>query len=185
MVLAFGVVALAAVHLVPAVPRFKHRLKASIGESAYGPVFGLASLAALAIMVLGWWMADFVAVYDPPDWGRYANFILTAVAFVCFGVFLFRGSLRQRLRFPMGLAAIFWGLGHLLANGDVASLILFGGLLAYAAAHIVIGMMHGARPSPDVRAGHDLLSVVSGIALYAMMAQAHGILIGVPVFALS
>ena len=89
------------------------------------------------------------------------------------------------LRFPMALAAIFWATGHLLANGDLASVILFGGFLAYAVAHIAIGVANGVRPSREVRAGHDLLSIVMGVALYGVMAQLHGALIGVQLVQLS
>ena len=135
--------------------------------------------------MLGWRASPFVPVYDPPEWGRYANFGLTLVAFICLGIFIFRGSLRQKLRFPMAIGAIFWSVGHLLANGDMASLILFGGFLAYALAHIVIGTANGVRPSPEVRAGHNLLSIMMGIALYGIMTQLHGALIGVPVVQLS
>lgn len=185
ILLAFGVFAMAALHLVAAVPALKLRLKAAVGERAYGPVFGIASLVGITIIILGWRMSDFVFVYDPPEWGRHANYLLTLIAFICAGIFMFRGSLRQRLRFPMGIAVIFWATGHLLANGDLASLILFGGLLAYAIAHMVIGSANGVRPSPEVRNGHDLLSIVMGVALYAVMAQLHGALIGVPVFSLT
>jgi len=182
ILLALGVLLTALMHLVAAVPAMKSRLKARVGEKAYGPVFGLASLIGIAIIVLGWRMSEFVPVYDPPEWGRHANYLLTLIAFVCLGIFIFRGSLRQKLRFPMALAAIFWAVGHLLANGDLRSLILFGGFLAYALAHLAIGLANGVRPLPDVRAGHDLLSVLIGIALYGVMAQLHGALIGVPVF---
>jgi len=180
--LALGVAAISLLHLVAAVPSLKARARASVGERAYGPVFGVASLVCVAIMVFGWRMSDFVPVYDPPSWGRHANFALTLVGFICFGVFLFRGRLRQRLRFPMAFAVIFWATGHLLANGDRASIILFGGLLAYAVLHLVIGIANGVRPSPEVRGGHDLVGVLMGIALYGVMAQLHGMLIGVPVF---
>ena len=180
MILLFiGVLLTALMHLVAAVPSLKAKLKARVGERAYGPLFGIASLAGIAIIVLGWRASDFVHVYDPPEWGRHANFLLTLIAFICFGIFIFRGRLRQKLRFPMAFAVIFWATGHLLANGDMASVILFGGFLAYAVAHIVIGVMNGVRPSPEVRDGHDLLSVVMGIALYGVMAQLHGALIGV------
>ena len=180
MILLFiGVLLTALMHLVAAVPSLKAKLKARVGERAYGPLFGIASLAGIAIIVLGWRASDFVHVYDPPEWGRHANFLLTLIAFICLGIFIFRGRLRQKLRFPMAFAAIFWATGHLLANGDMASVILFGGFLAYAVAHIVIGVMNGVRPSPEVRDGHDLLSVVMGIALYGVMAQLHGALIGV------
>lgn len=183
--LALGVFLLAAMHLVAAVPSLKSRIKSGLGERAYGPVFGIVSLLAIALIVLGWRASDFVPVYDPPEWGRHANYLLTLIAFIFLGIFLFRGSLRQKLRFPMAFAVIFWAVGHLLANGDLASVILFGGLLVYAVLHVVIGLANGVRPSPEVRGGHDLLSVLAGIALYGVMAQLHGALIGVPVFQLN
>ena len=180
ILLAFGVLATALMHLVAAVPPLKARLKALTGERAYGPVFGIASLLGIAIIVLGWRAAPFVPVYDPPEWGWHANMLLTLIAFVFLGIFIFRGSWRQTLRFPMAYAAIFWSVGHLLANGDLASLILFGGFLAYALVHLALGFANGVRPSPEVRGGHNLLSVLIGIALYGIMAQLHGALIGVP-----
>jgi uncharacterized membrane protein len=185
ILLAFGVLATSLMHLVAAVPSLKSRLKQKVGEQAYGPAFGLASLAGVALIVAGWKLSAFVPVYDPPSWGAHANFALTLIAFLCLGVFLFRGRLRQMLRFPMGVGVMFWATGHLLANGDLASLILFGGFLAYAVAHILIGVANGVRPSPDVRGGHDLVSIIVGLALYSLMAQAHGVLIGVPVFDIS
>lgn len=183
--LAFGVFFTAVLHLVAAVPALKARLKARVGERAYGPLFGLASIIGIAIIVLGWRASDFVFVYDPPAWGRHANYLLTLIAFIFLGIFLFRGSWRQKVRFPMAFAAIFWATGHLLANGDLASIILFGGFLAYAVLHIIIGTLNGVRPSDVVRSGHNLLSVLGGIALYGVMTQLHTALIGVPVFQLS
>ena len=181
ILLAFGVILTAALHLVGAVPPLQSKLREAGGARAYGPVSGLSTLAGLAVVVLGWRMADYVPVYEPPSWGRYANFLLTLIGFICLGIFLFRGSLRQKLRFPMAWAVIFWAVGHLLANGDLAGVILFGGFLIYALLHMIIGTRYGVRPSPDVRGGHDLLAVIAGIALYALMAQLHGALIGVPV----
>lgn len=185
ILLAFGVFLTAALHLVAAVPPLKARLKAILGEKAYGPAFGIASIVGIAIIVLGWRSSDFVLVYDPPEWGRHANYLLTLIAFIFLGIFLFRGSWRQKVRFPMAFAAIFWATGHLLANGDLASVILFGGFFVYAVLHILIGTLNGVRPTPVVREGHNLLSVLGGIALYGVMTQLHTVLIGVPVFQLS
>lgn len=185
ILLAAGVVLTAALHLVAAVPSLKERLKASVGSKAYGALFGLGSIIGLFVVVIGWHSSGLVAIYDPPVWGRYANFLLTLLAFICLGIFLFRGSLRQKLRFPMAFATIFWSAGHLLSNGDLASLILFGGFLAYGLLHIIIGILNGVRPSPEVRSGHDLLGILAGIALYGVMAQLHGALIGVQVLELT
>ncbi|MCA3554607.1 NnrU family protein [Aestuariivirga sp.] len=184
LLLALGVVFTAVLHLVAAVPAIKRRITRRIGEKTYGPVFGIASLVGIVLIVLGWRASGFVLVYEPPQWGWIANGVLTLIAFVFLGIFLFRGSWRRKLRFPMAFAAIFWATGHLLANGDMAGIILFGGFLIYAVLHILIGTANGVRPSPEVRGGHNLLSVLGGIALYGIMTQLHMALIGVPVFQL-
>lgn len=182
--LAFGVLAFSAVHLVPAAPPLKARLAARAGP-AYGPLFGLLSLVTLLLVIFGWRMSDFVPVYEPPEGGRYVTFALVPLAFICLGAFIFRGRLRQWLRFPLALATILWATGHLFANGDLASLILFGGLLIYAVAHLLLGLAARLKPTPDVRPGHDLLSVLIGLALFGMMTQLHQVIIGVPVVSLS
>ena len=85
----------------------------------------------------------------------------------------------------MGIATVFWAVGHLFANGDLAGLILFGGLLLGSVAHMAVAMSNGIRPSPEVRIGHDGLSFIFGAALYGIMTQLHPAIIGVPIFAIS
>lgn len=182
ILLAFGIVLFTLLHLVPALPDVKARLKAQVGERLYGPLYGGISVVALALIILGWRASPFIPVYEPFWWGRYFNFVMMFLAFQCFAIFLFRGRLRQRLRFPMGIAVLLWGTGHLFANGDAAALILFGGMMIYAALHIATGIAQGARPSPVVRGGHDLMAFLVGLALYGVMTQAHPVLIGVPIF---
>ena len=183
--LAIGVVLFALLHGVAAIPQYKSYVKLRTGERWYGPVFGLASLFAIAVMVLGWRSSIVATVYEPPAWGWYVNYTLTFIGFLCLGIFLFRGSLRQRLRFPMGIATVSWATGHLFANGDLASLFLFGGLLWISLAQMGVAISNGIRPSPEVRVGHDGLSLIFGAALYGIMTQLHPALIGVPIFALS
>jgi len=182
ILLAFGVTVFSVLHLVPALPELKAALVERVGTKAYNPLYSAVSVVALALIVIGWRWSAFVPVYAPEPWGRYANYGLTLIAFLCLGIFLFRGQLRQTLRFPMGAAVLFWGTGHLLANGDLAGLILFGGFLIYAVLHIAFGIARGVRPSAEVRAGHDLLSLLAGVALYGVMTQLHPVLIGVPIF---
>lgn len=178
-----AVISFMEVHLVPAIPPAKQAIKERLGK-AYGPLFGLASLGTLGFVILAWMWRDIVPVYDPPAWGRHVTFLLVLIAFIFLGIFLFRGGLRQKLRHPLALAAIFWGLGHLFVRGDAASLILFGGLAAYGVAFIVLASLYGLRPSPEQRGGHDLLSILFGVAFYGIAAQLHGVLIGVPVLTL-
>jgi uncharacterized membrane protein len=181
--LTIAVLAFALIHLIPAVPPVKARLQQALGP-AYGALFGIAATVSLVLIVVGWWAAGYVPVYEPPMRARQATVGLLLLAFLCLGVFLFRGRLRQHLRFPLAIGVMLWGIGHLFANGDLASLILFGGLFAYAAAHLALGLGFGIRPSPEVRSGHDSLSLVAGVALYIAMVQLHPVLIGVPVLSL-
>lgn len=184
MLIALSVALFALVHLVPAFPALKARVKAALGK-AYGPAFGIASVVSLVLIVLAWQGADRSPVYDPPEWGFRANLALSFVAFLLVGIFAFRGRLRQILRLPLAMAVILWSTGHLLANGDMASVILFGGLLAYCAVHLLGGLASGFRPSPEVRQGHDMLSVLAGVALYGVMIQLHAHLIGVALFSIN
>jgi uncharacterized membrane protein len=185
IILVIGVILFVAVHAVAAIPGLKAAVKLHTGEKVYGPAFGIASVVAVGVIIVGWRNSAFVAVYDPQPLGWYVNYLLTFVGFLCLGIFLFRGTLRQRLRFPMGIAVIFWATGHLFANGDLAGLILFGGLLLGSLAHIIVASSNGVHPSPEVRIGHDGLSLIFGAALYGIMTQLHTALIGVPVFVLS
>jgi len=184
MFLAISVALFALIHLIPAFPALKARVKAAAGK-AYGPAFGIASTMSVVLIVLAWQGADRSAVYEPPAWGFRANLALSFVAFLLVGVFAFRGKLRQILRLPLAMAVILWSIGHLLANGDQASVILFGGLLIYAAVHLLGGLATGFRPSPDVRQGHDALSLLAGVALYGVMIQLHAHLIGVALFSIN
>jgi len=185
ILLAIGVMAFAIIHLVPVIPAAKARLQVQLGEKRYGMVFGITAVVTLILIVLGWRMSDFVEIYEPPSWGRHVTFLLVAIAFILLGAFIFRGRLRQTLRFPLALAVISWATGHLFANGDLASLILFGGLLTYAVFHLALGFSNGIRPSPEIRQGHDAIAVFIGLALYSAMIQLHPYLIGVPVLTLS
>jgi uncharacterized membrane protein len=184
ILLALAVLAFIGVHLIAVMPAVKSSLKSRLGK-AYGPAFGMASLISLALVVLAWRARELVVVYDPPVWGRHATFSLVLIAFLFLGMWIFRGSWRQSIRFPLAIATIFWGFGHLFVRGDVASLILFGGLVAYGAAHLALGMANGLHPTPEVRKGHNLLGILFGVAFYGVFTQLHAVLIGVPVLTLT
>ena len=183
MLLAFAVALFAVIHLLPAFPALKKTLKDRLGKK-YGMLFALGSILSLVLIVLGWRMADRSTVYDVPSWGFSANIALSLVGFLLLAVFLMRGKVRQWLRLPLAFGVVFWSTGHLLANGDRASVILFGGLLIYALSHLIAGFVQGFRPSPEVRQGHDVLSVFIGVALFGVMIQMHQYFPGIALFSI-
>jgi uncharacterized membrane protein len=179
LLLALLVVLFAVVHVLPAHADFKHRLKASFGAS-YGPLYGILSLLLLAAMIWAYRNAAIGIAYEVPPWGRHANFGLSLLGFLCLGIFLFRGSWRQMVRYPMAIAVVLWATGHLLANGDGRSLIFFGGLAVAAVAQAVLMAWNGNGAAPDVRKGHNFLSFMAGLALYGLMTQLHYAVTGMP-----
>ncbi len=182
--LVLSLLAFAAVHLIPAVPRAKLAAQMQLGR-AYGPVYGFASLILLILCVWAFRRAEPGFVYDPPSWGRHANLLLTFIAFLFVGVFLARGSWRNAVKYPMAIATGFWALGHLLANGDARSVVFFTTLACTGFVHAFLVSRFYDRPAGDVRGGHNLLSILFGLALYGLMTQLHHVLIGVPVIDLS
>lgn len=173
------VILFAIVHALPAHAAAKTRLKALLGV-AFGPLYGLLSLVLLVAMIWAYRHSEPGIVYAVPSWGRHANFALTLLAFFCLGIFLFRGSWRQKLRYPMAIGLVLWAAGHLLANGDGKSLIFFAGLAAAAILQAALMKGGGEKPAPDVRQGHNFLSIMAGLALYALMTQLHYVITGMP-----
>jgi uncharacterized membrane protein len=171
------------VHLNTAIPQWRGHAKQTFGK-AYGAVYGILSLLLLVACLWAFRGADVQVLYDPPSWGRHANFGLTLIGFILIGIFLFRGSWRNSLKYPMALGVSIWAVGHLLANGDTRTTLLFGGLAAFAILHAVLKSRSGAFTPSEVRQGHNLMSVLAGIALYGLAAQLHVIIAGVPLVTL-
>lgn len=178
LLLLFGII-----HINPAVPKWKDHAVRTFGQS-YGPIYGVLTLVLFAAVIWAFRQADSVEVYDPPSWGRHANFGLTLLAFLCVGIFAFRGSWRNTLKYPMALAVSLWALGHLLANGDQRSLLLFGGLAVIAILFAVLKNANGLFVASEVRQGHNLISLLGGVALYGIAAQLHHVIAGVPLVTL-
>jgi uncharacterized membrane protein len=97
------------------------------------------------------------------------------------------GEIKAKLRHPMLAAVKFWALAHLIANGDLASMILFGSFLAYAVFdRIALKRRAGAEvpaiPDPAIARRNDIISIVGGLVLYVVfLVWLHPLLIGVSV----
>lgn len=182
--LVLALVVFGVVHLIPAIPRAKAWATQQLGKS-YGPVYGVLSLLLLIATIMAFRNATTSELYAVPSFGRYANFILSLIAFILIGVFMFRGSWRNSLKYPMGLAVVVWAVGHMLANGDSRSLVFFGGFTVIAVLQMFFASRLVERQVSEVRGGHNLLSVLFGIAAYGVMAQIHGAVIGMPVVSIA
>ena len=184
--LVIGLIAFLGLHLLPGLPAWREKMVASLGENGYRAAFSVGSIATLALLIWGYAQAPFIDVWTPPVWTRHLAALFMAVALVALMAAFFPGRIKQRLKHPMLVAIKVWAFAHLLANGDLASMLLFGGFLAYAVASRILVGKRGERIAglPGHPARNDAIAVVAGLGLYiAIVMWLHRLVIGVPVFA--
>jgi uncharacterized membrane protein len=153
------------------------------GAMRYRALFSLVSLAGFAALIIGYGQARAagpVSLWTPPDYAPMLAAVLMASAFVLLAIAYAPGRLKAAIPHPMLLAVMLWALAHLIANGDLASALLFGGFLAWALyARILIGFTPSARAPWGLG---DAVAVVGGLGAWAAMAMwLHPLLIGVAV----
>ncbi len=138
-------------------------------------VLAAALVVALVMIVIGYRGTDFVPVYEPPSWGRHLNNLLMLLAVALFGLGSSKSRLRRRLRHPMLLGVLTWSAAHLLVNGDLSSLLLFGLMGLWAVLEIVL--INRAEPAPARFAGGsvkgDIRLAVITLIIYAVIAAIH------------
>lgn len=168
-VLILGVVLMAGAHLAM---RLSPGLKVRLGRPGWGAIL----LVALVLIVLGYRGAAFTPVYDPIPGIGHLNNLMMLVAIFLFGVGGTKGTLWPRLRNPMLIGTAVWAVAHLLVNGDLASVVLFGGLGLWAVVQIVlIDRAPWVRPDPAAGRGlkGDLMNLVGTLVLYGLIAGVH------------
>jgi uncharacterized membrane protein len=184
-ILILGIIVLIGIHFVPAFPEFRDRLMARLGKNGYRALFSIVSTLGLALVVWGFAKAPVVQIWYPSAWTRHLALLLMLPVFPLLFAAYLPGKIKAKVRHPMLAAIKFWALAHLIANGDLASIILFGSFLAYAVLdRILLKRRAGAEPvlaaSEAEGRRNDLISIGAGLALYvAFLFWLHPLLIGV------
>ena len=130
---------------------------------------------SVVVMIFGYRMADFIPIWTPPAFLTGINNLLMLAAFFLIGMSATKGRLKGWMRHPMLLAVKVWALAHLMVNGDLASIVLFGGMLAWAVMSVIlINRAEPAyvRPEPGP-ASKDILLVVISIVTFVIAAVVH------------
>lgn len=179
--LALGMLLWSIVHLIPALfGGARKKLIARIGENPYKGLFTVLTLLSLYLIVSGWKASPPEIVYLPPAWGRYLTLLLTLVGFVLLLAPYSHNNFKRLLRHPQLTGVLLWGVGHLFANGESRSLLLFGGMAMWALAEILlINRREGAWQKPEpAPLKNDVVRVVAGLIAFAIMMTAHQWLFG-------
>ena len=151
---------------------WRDRVAERLGKRMWQGIYSIASLIGLYLLVTGYGAArasDAVLYATPPEF-RYIAALLMLPAFSLALASVIPGRIRTAAQHPLLLATMLWAAAHLLTNGSVADLLLFGSFLVWAVA-VRISLAH--RPARPIRvlptsAANDVIIVVGGLALYAI-----------------
>jgi uncharacterized membrane protein len=180
-----GLLIFLSIHSVSIVaPAWRDKTAARMGEGAWKGAYSLISIASFALLVWGYGIArqDPIVLYTPPIWARSLSAVLMLPVFPLLLATYFPGRIKAALKHPMLAAVKFWALAHLISNGTLADLLLFGGFLAWAVADRISFKRRPQRPLHTLPASkfNDVIAVVLGLVLYAVFMQwLHARLIGV------
>jgi uncharacterized membrane protein len=188
-VMILGLVLFLGVHLLTTQRGLRVRFVVSMGEGGYKGFYSLVSLAGLGLVVWGfahYRSAGMIDVWHPPSAFRHITEALMLPAVILVAASYIRGRIYTTLKHPMLAGVKLWAAAHLLANGDLGSIILFGAFLAWAVVDRISLKRRsdaGAPPIPVGGVGNDLIAVVVGIVAYLALGFVfHPVVIGVPVF---
>jgi uncharacterized membrane protein len=187
--LIIGLLLFFGVHSVAIVaPAWRDRTAARLGDPTWKALYSLVSVIGFVLMVQGYALArlDPTILYTPPLWMRHVAALLMLPVFPLLLAAYLPGRIKAAVGHPMLTATKAWALAHLLVNGTVADVLLFGGFLAWAVAdRIAAGKRAAPRRTPGAPASklNDVIAVIGGLALYVVfVAWAHQRFIGVPPF---
>jgi uncharacterized membrane protein len=160
-----------------------------LGEGAWKGIYSLVSLLGFGLIVWGFGLArqEPLVLWTPPAAMRHVAALLNLIAFVLLAAaYVPRNAIKSRLHHPMLLGVKTWALAHLLANGRIADLVLFGAFLAWAVVCYIAAKKRdraAATQYPPGTAAATAGTAVVGIVLWALFAfWLHGVLIGVRPF---
>lgn len=186
LVLILGLIVFFAVHSVRMVAGGFRDAQVAANERRWKGIYSLISLAGFALIVWGWilFRPEAPELYAAPDWGRHAASALVLVAFIMFAASgLPPGYLKRWVKHPMLTGVILWAIGHLLANGDLASVLIFGSFLVYALVNRLAVISRGEPLMRVIHPRNDYLAIAIGIVAYGAFALwLHGWLFGVQPF---
>lgn len=186
IILVIGLIAFFAVHSVRIVAGGFRDRQAAGNVRRWKGIYSLVSLVGFALIIWGWivFRPEAPQIYEPPAWGRHVAWLLVAAAFVLLAAaYRPAGYIKYWVKHPMLTGVALWAIGHLLANGDLASLLVFGGFLVYAVVDRVAVIPRG-DPAPEVKQPlSDLVALVVGLVVFvAFGLWIHPFLFGVSPF---
>jgi uncharacterized membrane protein len=188
-VLILGLAIFLGVHVLTSLRAQRAGLIQRLGEGPYKALYSLVAAIGFVLIIVGFGRyraTGWIDVWYPPLWTRHVAVVLVWPAFICVTAAYIRGDIARVLKHPMLVGVKLWALAHLIANGDLGSIILFGSVLAWAVYDRISLKRRtdpGAPPIPYGGRRNDIIAVVVGTIIYLAFGLVfHPLWIGVPVF---
>lgn len=185
-----GLILFLGIHTLPMFAATRSGLISRLGENGYKGLYTLVAVIGLGLIIYGYGTARMEGppiVYDPPFWLRHVTMLLMAPAFIFLVAAYVPCRISRALKHPMLVSIKLWALSHLLANGDLASVLLFGGFLVWAILDRISVKRRGSgteksKSLVDPGRYSDVGVILAGLVIYGLFVwKLHGLLIGVPV----
>lgn len=187
LVLILGIVVFLGVHTLAAFRETRAGLIERYGLQNYKRAYALVAAIGLLLIIVGFirYRAEgLIYVWTPPSWGRHVAMPLVWFAFVALASRRAPpGRIRGWLRHPTLVAVKSWALAHLLVNGDLGGMILFGSFLAWGVFDRISVKRRGDAGAPrlDAFTRGDAIALGAGTAIYVLLLFLHPYLFGVAV----
>ena len=192
LILLIGLILFLGIHCIPSLTVFRSSLIERFGFSTYKLTYSIIAIVGLFLVVLGYYNAGLfpnVLLYVPPTGLRHLMLLLMLPVFVLFFSSFGSGYIKQTVKHPMLLSIKIWAFSHLLVNGEVASIVLFGSFLAWAIYDRISMKRRDALEEspqnngnmPNIKA--DITASVAGLLLYFLFIwKLHLWIFGVSIF---
>ena len=168
------------VHTVPMFRNVRASLVARLGEPRFQGIYAVFALTGFALIMLGTSRADFVPVWTPPAWSRLLANLVMPIAFCLFLAAFIPNNFRRVIRHPMLTGVALWAVSHLLANGDLASILLFASFGTFAIVDMISVNRRGPAEVPEKKPlSADLRVLGLGLVAFWIVRHYHVALFGV------
>ncbi len=182
-----GLILFFAAHFISIInDSWRDRMVRRIGELPWKALYSVVSLAGLVLAISGYGSArmDSQILYVSPVWLHHVSSLLMLAVFPLFAAAFLPGRIKSAVKHPVLAATKIWAFSHLLANGALVDVLLFGSFLVWAVAGRISMTRRVQRPVPELAPTprNDAVAVIVGLGIYVIFAIfLHRWLIGVPV----
>lgn len=175
--LILGLIILIGGHAVPSMPGLKAALIEQWGAKGYRIAFNAVSVVGLVLIIYGKLTAPIVPLWQPPLWARPMAVHTMPLAFILVMAQFLPGYIQRFTKVPALWGVTLWAALHLLANGDLSSVVLFAGVGAGALVGGIMAAVRRPRPeTPESPIWGDVAAVLSGALIYSVIIPVHGML---------